>query len=135
MLHTRLASTIRSAAAPALAAGTPQPAGAAMRSLRLVDSSQQAAARPVSVLALHTTGPSSFFHGIALTASRRCSAFCAEAAVLVLVLTVLDRLIAFGHVELRWILSAIVISGVLLAISILLDHTSAAASLGMQPDH
>ncbi len=50
--------------------------------------------------------------------AQRCSAFFAEAAVLVLVLALLDRLILKGSVDLTWIVTALGLSLALLAASI-----------------
>ncbi|NYF79463.1 hypothetical protein [Granulicella arctica] len=60
---------------------------------------------------------------IAISA-HRCSAFFAEAAVLVLVLALLDRFMAKGRMEMGWIVSAFAISLVLLAASIVTDFTA-----------
>ena len=56
--------------------------------------------------------------------SRRCSAFFAEAAVLVLVFGILDYLMLKGRIELEWIVGALGISLFLLAVSILMDLTA-----------
>ncbi|HEY4009227.1 MAG TPA: hypothetical protein VGM11_03675 [Acidobacteriaceae bacterium] len=56
--------------------------------------------------------------------SRRCSAFFAEAAVLVLVFGILDYLVLKGRIELPWIVGALAISLSLLAASILMDLTA-----------
>jgi hypothetical protein len=56
--------------------------------------------------------------------SRRCSAFFAEAAVLVLVFGILDYMMLKGRIELEWIVGALAISLVLLAASILMDLTA-----------
>jgi hypothetical protein len=56
--------------------------------------------------------------------SRRCSAFFAEAAVLVLVFGILDYLMLKGRIELPWIVGALAISLFLLAVSILTDLTA-----------
>ena len=48
----------------------------------------------------------------------RCSAFLAEAAVLVLVLALLDRYLAKGGLEMTWIVGAFALSGFLLAASV-----------------
>jgi hypothetical protein len=56
--------------------------------------------------------------------SRRCSAFFAEAAVLVLVFGILDYLMLKGRIELEWIVGALAISLILLAVSILMDLTA-----------
>jgi hypothetical protein len=44
-------------------------------------------------------------------AAHRCSSFFAEAAVLVLVLALLDRFMLKGRMELNWVVSAFTISG------------------------
>jgi hypothetical protein len=56
--------------------------------------------------------------------SRRCSAFLAEAAVLVLVFGILDYLMLKGRIELPWIVGALAISVFLLAVSILTEITA-----------
>lgn len=56
--------------------------------------------------------------------SRRCSAFFAEAAVLVLVFGILDYLMLKGRIELPWIVGALAISVFLLAVSILMELTA-----------
>ena len=56
--------------------------------------------------------------------SRRCSAFFAEAAVLVLVFGILDYLMLKSRIELEWIVGALAISLFLLAVSILMDLTA-----------
>ncbi len=52
---------------------------------------------------------------------RRCSAFCAEAAVLVLVFGLLDYFMMKGHIEPLWSAGALVISVALLGLSIAMD--------------
>jgi hypothetical protein len=56
--------------------------------------------------------------------SRRCSAFFAEAAVLVLVFGLLDYFMLKGRIELVWILIAIGASLTLLAASIATDFAA-----------
>jgi hypothetical protein len=56
--------------------------------------------------------------------SRRCSAFFAEAAVLVLVFGLLDYFMLKGRIELPWIIGALAISLGLLAASIAMDFTA-----------
>jgi hypothetical protein len=56
--------------------------------------------------------------------SRRCSAFFAEAAVLVLVFGLLDYFMLKGRIELAWILFAIGASLTLLAASIATDFAA-----------
>ena len=56
--------------------------------------------------------------------SHRCSAFFAEAAVLVLVLALLDRFMLKGRMEIGWVLSAFTISLILLSASIATEFTA-----------
>jgi hypothetical protein len=56
--------------------------------------------------------------------SHRCSAFFAEAAVLVLVLALLDRFMLKGRIEVGWVFSAFTISLVLLSASIATEFTA-----------
>ena len=67
--------------------------------------------------------PSPLIDLIAISA-HRCSSFFAEAAVLVLVLALLDRFMARGRVEMVWVLTAFSISLGLLAASIATDFTA-----------
>jgi hypothetical protein len=69
------------------------------------------------------TKPSPLFDFIAIAAPR-CSSFFAEAAVLVLVLALLDRFMLKGRMELNWVVSAFTISLTLLAASIFMDFSS-----------
>ncbi len=57
-------------------------------------------------------------------ASRRCSSFFAEAAVLVLVFGILDFFFQRGHISLVWAAGAILISIALLAASVATDYTA-----------
>jgi hypothetical protein len=59
-----------------------------------------------------------------LIASRRCSSFFAEAAVLVLVFGILDYFMLKGRIELPWIIGALAISVGLLAASIATDFAA-----------
>lgn len=61
------------------------------------------------------------FLELVIIATRRCSAFFAEAAVLVLVFGILDICLLKGRVELPWIVGALAISVGLLAASIAMD--------------
>jgi len=61
---------------------------------------------------------------LAVITSRRCSAFFAEAAVLVLVFGILDYFMLKGRIELPWIIGALAISLGLLAASIVMDFTA-----------
>jgi hypothetical protein len=61
---------------------------------------------------------------LALIASRRCSSFFAEAAVLVLVFGILDYFMLKGRVELPWIAGALAISVGLLAGSVVMDFSA-----------
>jgi len=71
-----------------------------------------------------TKSPSSQFVDLAVIVSRRCSAFFAEAAVLVLVFGILDYFMLKGRIELPWIIGALLISVGLLAASIATDFTA-----------
>jgi hypothetical protein len=57
-------------------------------------------------------------------ATHRCSSFFAEAAVLVLVLALLDRFMLKGRMELNWVVSAFTISLTLLAASVFTEFVS-----------
>ena len=57
-------------------------------------------------------------------ASRRCSSFFAEAAVLVLVFGLLDFFLQRGRMELGWVVGALFISVALLAASVATDFTA-----------
>ncbi len=70
--------------------------------------------------ALPAKASSTLFDLVAVAAPR-CSSFFAEAAVLVLVLALLDRLMMKGRMEVDWVVSAIAISIALLAASIATD--------------
>ena len=61
---------------------------------------------------------------LVLIASRRCSSFFAEAAVLVLVFGILDYFMLKGRIELPWIIGALAISVGLLAASIATDFAA-----------
>jgi hypothetical protein len=65
--------------------------------------------------------PASPFFDLVTVSAHRCSSFFAEAAVLVLVLALLDRFMLKGHLEPRWIVGAFALSLVLLAASIATD--------------
>ena len=67
--------------------------------------------------------PSPFVDLVAISA-HRCSAFFAEAAVLVLVLALLDRFMLKGRMELGWVISAFTISLMLLAASIATEFSA-----------
>ena len=62
--------------------------------------------------------------GLLSITERRCSAFFAEAAVLVLVFGILDFCLLKGRIELPWIVGALAISLGLLAASIAMDFTA-----------
>jgi hypothetical protein len=61
---------------------------------------------------------------LVLIASRRCSAFFAEAAVLVLVFGILDYFMLKGRIKLGWIVGALGISVGLLGASIAMDFAA-----------
>ncbi len=61
---------------------------------------------------------------ILASTAHRAAAFFAEAAVLVLVLGILDRFLASNRIELRWITGAFLIAAALLAASVATDVTA-----------
>jgi hypothetical protein len=65
--------------------------------------------------------PSSAFFDLVSISAHRCSSFFAEAAVLVLVLALLDRFMLKGRMETGWVIGAFTISIGLLAASIVTD--------------
>ena len=69
---------------------------------------------------------------LASISARRCSAFFAEAAVLVLVFGVLDFFMQHGRIEGGWVLGAMAISVALLMASVGTEFT-ARRWLGAQP--
>jgi len=68
-------------------------------------------------------GSSALFDFISVSA-QRCASFFAEAAVLVLVLALLDRFMLKGRMEMGWVVSAFSISLALLAASIATDFSA-----------
>ena len=64
------------------------------------------------------------FLDLVAIAAHRCASFFAEAAVLVLVLALLDRFMLKGRMELNWVVSAFTISFALLAASVLTEFSS-----------
>ena len=73
---------------------------------------------PRPVAAARSAGP---LPDLLVITARRCSAFFAEAAVLVLVFGILDYFMLKGRIELPWIVGALSISLGLLGASILMD--------------
>jgi hypothetical protein len=69
------------------------------------------------------TAPSALVNFVAISA-QRCASFFAEAAVLVLVLALLDRFMLKGRMEFGWVVSAFAISLVLLAASIATEFSA-----------
>jgi hypothetical protein len=65
--------------------------------------------------------PASALFDLVSISAHRCSSFFAEAAVLVLVLALLDRFMLKGRFEPRWIVGAVSLSLILLAASIATD--------------
>ena len=105
MLHNRLARPA-TGATPAI-----DPASDRARSIHLAQPDSQPGETRVNL-------------DLVSIVSRRCSAFFAEAAVLVLVFGILDYLMLKGRIELPWIVGALAISLFLLAVSILTDLTA-----------
>ena len=87
-----------------------------------IPSRQSSPAAPRLTLVPSTAGsphkqPSALVDLVAISA-HRCSAFFAEAAVLVLVLALLDRFMLKGRMEIGWVVSAFAISITMLSASI-----------------
>ncbi len=112
MFHKNVSNSIRSSSSPA--ANDSKPLLPQPPRLVLVPTggggSTQKAASPL-------------FELIPISAPR-CSSFFAEAAVLVLVLALLDRFMLKGRMEINWVISAFTISIALLAASIATDFTA-----------
>ena len=77
---------------------------------------------PISPGVISKTSSSSISDLVAI-AAHRCSSFFAEAAVLVLVLALLDRFMLKGRMEMNWVVSAFTISLVLLAASVFTEFS------------
>jgi hypothetical protein len=112
MLHKNVPNALSTL--PAANDSTPNPnsAGLSLVTLRTLHTQRPAAPQPSSLLEL------------AVITSRRCSAFFAEAAVLVLVFGILDYFMLKGRIELPWIVGALAISLGLLAASIAMDFSA-----------
>src|SRR5271154_4676306 len=89
-------------------------------SLQQIPESSQTPTSPVRLALVPPGGgviskksPSPLFDLVAIT-GHRCSSFFAEAAVLVLVLALLDRFMLKGRMEMGWVLWAFTISLILL---------------------
>jgi hypothetical protein len=118
MFHKNVANSVRSISnlsTPA-ANDAKQSSGLAPK-LQLVPSGGDGSS-PLSLKA-----PSALVELIAISA-HRCSSFFAEAAVLVLVLALLDRFMLKGRMEINWVLTAFTISLMLLAASIATDFSA-----------
>ena len=94
-----------------------------------IPESPQTQTSPVRLALVPTGGgvipkKSSSLFDLLTIAVHRCSSFFAEAAVLVLVLALLDRFMLKGRMELNWVISAFTISVALLAASVLTEFSS-----------
>jgi hypothetical protein len=119
MFHTIAVTPIRSTSSPAVPAQeinqdstTPQ-----TPRLSLVPSAASSGSGT-------TEQDSSAFIDFISVSAHRCSSFFAEAAVLVLVLALLDRFMLKGRMEMGWVVSAFSISLTLLAASIATDFSA-----------
>jgi hypothetical protein len=110
MFHKNVLSSIRSVSPQQIPASSPQ----LHNQIALVSSGGRTPPQ---------RKPSPLFDLICIAAPR-CSSFFAEAAVLVLVLALLDRFMLKGRMELNWVVSAFTISLTLLAASIFTDFSS-----------
>jgi general stress protein CsbA len=93
-------------------------------------SSQQTPATPTRLKLVPSGGGvtpqkrSSALFDLLAASAYRCSTFFAEAAVLVLVLALLDRFMLKGHLESNWVIGAVTLSVLLLAASIATDFSA-----------
>ena len=110
MFHKNVLNSIRSVSPQQIPVSSPQPSN------RIALVSSGSGTPPQKK-------PSPLFDLVAIAAPR-CSSFFAEAAVLVLVLALLDRFMLKGRMEINWVLSAFTISIVLLAASIVTDFSA-----------
>jgi hypothetical protein len=111
MLHKNVLNSLRSVSFRQTSESTQTPLS--LTRLELVPSGGQSTSKKASPL----------FDLISIAAPR-CSSFFAEAAVLVLVLALLDRLMLKGRMEWKWVVGALGISAGLLAASILTEFSS-----------
>ncbi len=124
MLHKHVSNSIRS-----LHSSSPLGPQPSSRRLRSPYSQTSSPSAPRLVLVPSGGGnepsktPSPLLDLLSISA-HRCSAFFAEAAVLVLVLALLDRFMLKGRLEAGWVLSAFSISLLLLAASIATDFSA-----------
>ncbi len=112
MFHKNVLNSVRTAPILAVPASTPTPISPSR--LVLVPSSGGGTPKQ---------DQSPLFDLIAISA-HRCASFFAEAAVLVLVLALLDRFMLKGRMEIGWVLSAFTISLMLLAASIVTEFSA-----------
>jgi hypothetical protein len=110
MFHKNVLTSLGSISPQQIPASSPQP-------------SKRIALVPPGGEAPPQRKPSPLLDLIAIAAPR-CSSFFAEAAVLVLVLALLDRFMLKGRMELNWVVSAFAISLALLVASIVTDFSS-----------
>ena len=116
MLHKNVANSLRSHfTVPVL---DPQPS-----SELLTSTGPRLVLLPAGGGGGHQKTSSALIDFIAIS-SHRCSAFFAEAAVLVLVLALLDRFMLKGRMEMGWVVSAFTISLLLLSASIATEFTA-----------
>jgi hypothetical protein len=111
MFHKNVANSVRSISTPAESAS--QPSSNTPR-LVLIPAAGGGSKQK-------TTSP---LNDLLSISAHRCSAFFAEAAVLVLVLALLDRFMLKGRMEMNWVLSAFAISLALLAASIATEFSA-----------
>jgi hypothetical protein len=112
MFHKNVPNSARSISTPT--ANEVQQSSPAATGLFLVPSSGGGPTQKTS---------SPLFDLLAISA-HRCSAFFAEAAVLVLVLALLDRFMLKGRMEINWVISAFSISLMLLIASIATEFSA-----------
>ena len=121
MLHNRLATEVRNhlstiGPVPASSVSEPTTGGAGPRLV-----TPHPDLRAVPSLPPSSSRHGAFFPELLSITAHRCGAFFAEAAVLVLIFGILDRLLSRGRVELLWIAGTLAATLLLLAASVLTD--------------
>ena len=121
MLHKKLADSLQSLSLISTSSSPlgPQP----IAPVSSVSSAPRLVLVPSGGGSAPSKAPSPLFDLLAISA-HRCSAFFAEAAVLVLVLALLDRFMLKGRFEAGWVISAFAISALLLVASIATDFAA-----------
>jgi hypothetical protein len=125
MLHKKLTDSLQSLSLVSTSSSPlgPQPQQQSSQPFQTSPSAPRLILLPSGGGSTPSKAPSPLFDLLAISA-HRCSAFFAEAAVLVLVLALLDRFMLKGRFEAGWVISAFAISALLLVASIATDFAA-----------